>query len=296
MSESSRVVERTYLGADPADDAGRVVHLGDQHAVPARRRASTTPRPSRPMRSSRSARSSSRSRPASSPTRAVGASRSCWARRPCSSPRSCTCVMWQVRAPFVGWAVSSILLGLGFTFFSGATEAWLVDALDATGFTGHLEQVFGRAQTVGGAAMLVGSVLGRGHRPGHQPRVSRTSLRAAMLGVTVVVALRFMHDLGFTPARDASPGDGRPDGGPRRDRRRLPQSAGPLADAGRAVHGGHRDLRLLRDAAVPAAAVRRHDRLRDRRPRGGARRRRADRRWARRARASGGSSDGGPTR
>lgn len=27
-----------------------------------------------------------------------------------------------------------------------------------------------------------------------------------MLGVTVVVALRFMHDLGFTPAKDASPG------------------------------------------------------------------------------------------
>ena len=68
--------------------------------------------------------------------------------------------MWQVHAPFVGWAVASILLGLGFTFFSGATEAWLVDALNATGFTGHLEQVFGRAQTVGGAAMLVGSVLG----------------------------------------------------------------------------------------------------------------------------------------
>ena len=45
-------------------------------------------------------------------------------------------VMWQVHAPFSGWALASILLGLGFTFFSGATEAWLVDALDATGFTG----------------------------------------------------------------------------------------------------------------------------------------------------------------
>ena len=30
----------------------------------------------------------------------------------------------------------------------------------ATGFTGHLEQVFGRAQTIGGVAMLVGSVSG----------------------------------------------------------------------------------------------------------------------------------------
>src|SRR5262245_37901685 len=57
-------------------------------------------------------------------------------------------VMWQIRAPFIGWALSSMLLGLGFTFFSGATEAWLVDALRATGFQGDLESVFGRAQAV----------------------------------------------------------------------------------------------------------------------------------------------------
>ena len=29
-------------------------------------------------------------------------------------------VMWQIRAPFWGWALASGLLGLGFTFFSGA--------------------------------------------------------------------------------------------------------------------------------------------------------------------------------
>ena len=46
-------------------------------------------------------------------------------------------LMWQIRAGLLGWALASILLGLGFTFFSGATEAWLVDALRATGFTGH---------------------------------------------------------------------------------------------------------------------------------------------------------------
>src|SRR5215218_4429844 len=45
-------------------------------------------------------------------------------------------LLWQVRAPFWEWAVASVLLGLGFTFFSGAVEAWLVDALAATGFTG----------------------------------------------------------------------------------------------------------------------------------------------------------------
>ena len=45
-------------------------------------------------------------------------------------------LLWEVTAPFWAWAVVSLLLGLGFTFFSGATEAWLVDALDATGYEG----------------------------------------------------------------------------------------------------------------------------------------------------------------
>ena len=47
--------------------------------------------------------------------------------------------LWQIEAAFWAWAIVSILLGLGFTFFSGAAEAWLVDALTATGFTGELD-------------------------------------------------------------------------------------------------------------------------------------------------------------
>src|SRR6476646_1721655 len=47
-------------------------------------------------------------------------------------------VMWQVHAGLLGWALASILLGLGFTFYSGATEAWLVDALKFTGYQGNL--------------------------------------------------------------------------------------------------------------------------------------------------------------
>src|SRR5215203_929412 len=65
-------------------------------------------------------------------------------------------MLWQIEAPFWAWAVVSLLLGLGFTFFSGAVEAWLVDALTATGFTGRLESVFGRGQIVSGVAMLSG--------------------------------------------------------------------------------------------------------------------------------------------
>jgi len=112
--------------------------------------------------------------------------------------------MWETHAPFIGWALASVLLGLGFTFFSGATEAWLVDALTATGFTGNLESVFGRATSVGGFAMLVGSVTG-----GVIAQVTNLGvpylLRAAFLGLTLVVAFRFMHDIGFTPDRGASP-------------------------------------------------------------------------------------------
>jgi MFS family permease len=113
--------------------------------------------------------------------------------------------MWQTGAPFVGWALASVLLGLGFTFFSGATEAWLVDALVATGYTGNLESVFGRATSVGGFAMLVGSVAGGVIAQATNLGVPYV-LRAAMLGVTFVVAFVFMHDIGFTPDRSASPG------------------------------------------------------------------------------------------
>src|SRR6476661_7399461 len=47
-------------------------------------------------------------------------------------------LLWRMEGPFWQWALVSILIGLGFTFFSGAVEAWLVDGLTATGFTGEL--------------------------------------------------------------------------------------------------------------------------------------------------------------
>ena len=113
--------------------------------------------------------------------------------------------MWQFEAPFIGWAFASILLGLGFTFFSGATEAWLVDALGATGFRGNLETVFGRGQTIGGVAMLGGSVLG-----GVVAQMTNLGvpylLRALLLGVALVAAFLFMRDLGFSPKKGISTG------------------------------------------------------------------------------------------
>jgi MFS family permease len=113
-------------------------------------------------------------------------------------------LLWQIEAPFWQWAVASLLLGLGFTFFSGAVEAWLVDALTATGFTGEMESVFGRGQVVTGAAMLTGSVAG-----GFIAQVTSLGvpfvLRGVVLAVMFVVAFRLMHDIGFTPEKGGRP-------------------------------------------------------------------------------------------
>jgi MFS family permease len=113
-------------------------------------------------------------------------------------------LLWQVEAPFWQWAVASMLLGLGFTFFSGAVEAWLIDALSATGFTGELESVFGRGQVVSGVAMLTGSVAG-GYVAQQTSLGVPFVLRAVVLVVMFAVALRLMHDTGFTPAKGGRP-------------------------------------------------------------------------------------------
>jgi MFS family permease len=111
---------------------------------------------------------------------------------------------WQQQAPFWAWAVTSLLLGLGFTFFSGATEAWLVDALAFTGFKGNLESVFAKAQVVGGAAMLSGSVAGGLVAQWTNLGVPYL-LRALALAVTFVVAYLHMRDWGFAPKPSKRP-------------------------------------------------------------------------------------------
>jgi MFS family permease len=113
-------------------------------------------------------------------------------------------LLWQIEAPFWQWAIVSLLLGLGFTFFSGAVEAWLVDALNVTGFTGEMETVFGRGQVVTGGAMLTGSVAG-GFIAQQTSLGVPFVLRALVLAVMFVVAFRLMHDVGFTPEKGGRP-------------------------------------------------------------------------------------------
>jgi MFS family permease len=112
--------------------------------------------------------------------------------------------MWQAQAPLWGWALASVLIGLGFTFFSGATEAWLVDALAFSGFKENLESVLARGQVVGGAAMLSGSVAG-----GVVAQITNLGvpyvIRSALLGLTLAAAFFLMKDLGFSPERGKGP-------------------------------------------------------------------------------------------
>jgi MFS family permease len=112
--------------------------------------------------------------------------------------------MWHAHAPLWGWAIASVLLGLGFTFFSGATEAWLVDALAFSGYKESLETVMARGQIVGGGAMLAGSVAGGVIAQATNLGVPYV-IRSVCLGLTLVSAFFLMKDLGFTPDRSKRP-------------------------------------------------------------------------------------------
>jgi len=140
----------------------------------------------------------------------------------------------RVGAGVVAFSVVSVAMGLGFTFYSGATEAWLVDALAVTGFAGPLDRVLARGQQITGAAMLVGTVGGGllGQVDLSVPYV----VRAALLLVVFAVAFVSMFDLGFTPRR-ISP-------------RELPREVAANARAGVEFGWSRRPLRLLMLAAV----------------------------------------------
>ncbi len=111
-------------------------------------------------------------------------------------------LLWVWSAGIIWWILVSALIGLGFTFFSGATEAWLVDALDATGFEGSLEGVFGRGQAATGLATLVGTILGGvlGTVSLGIPYLARSVLLVAVIWS----AFLWMHDLGFEPRKSRS--------------------------------------------------------------------------------------------
>lgn len=107
----------------------------------------------------------------------------------------------ETGAGVVPFALVSVLMGLGFTFYSGAVEAWLVDALDASGYRGGLDSVFARGQQVTGSAMLAGTV--GGGFLGQVDLAIPYVLRSALLVLVFALAAVVMHDVGFAPRRAA---------------------------------------------------------------------------------------------
>ncbi len=132
---------------------------------------------------------------------------------------------------FVG---ASVLIGLGFTFQTGAVDAWFVDALDYTGYTEPKERVFALNGVVTSAAMLIGTLTGGiiGQYDLSLPYL----FRAALLVVTFAVTLVTMRDVGFErrPLRVASFGS----------------ETRAIFDAGRTYAWRHRVVRPLLAASL----------------------------------------------
>lgn len=114
----------------------------------------------------------------------------------------CVGTLGYVGAAYLGggillFGLMSAILGLGYTFYSGAMEAWLVDALKDTGYGGKLDSVFARGSIVSGVSMLVGTVGGGflGTVNLGLPFIGR----AALLALVFAMAYFSMFDMGFSP-------------------------------------------------------------------------------------------------
>jgi MFS family permease len=140
----------------------------------------------------------------------------------------------QVDAGVVPFALVSALMALGFTFYSGAVEAWLVDALSASGYRGGLDSVFARGQQVTGAAMLVGTV--GGGLLGQLDLAAPYLVRSVLLVLVFAIAFVAMHDIGYTPRRVSAS--------------RLPAAMVGTARAGVTYGWAQRPIRLLMVASA----------------------------------------------
>ena len=102
----------------------------------------------------------------------------------------------QFGGGMTGIVIASVVLGLGYTFYSGAVEAWLVDALRATGFDDPVDRVLARGAAISSIAMLVGSVAGG--LLGSMHLSVPYLVRSVLLLAAFFIGYRAMHDTGFT--------------------------------------------------------------------------------------------------
>jgi MFS family permease len=94
-----------------------------------------------------------------------------------------------------GFCAAASLLAIGWTFQTGTIDAWLVDALDHTGWVGSKENVFAWSGVAYEGSILVGTVIGGflGQGDLALPFV----VRAALLTVCFVFVAVMVKDLGF---------------------------------------------------------------------------------------------------
>jgi MFS family permease len=139
-----------------------------------------------------------------------------------------------VGAGVVAFSVVSVLMGLGFTFYSGAMEAWLVDGAQGLGYDGGFDRIFSRSQIVSGAAMLTGTI--GGGLLGQIDLAIPFIVRAGFLIVLLVMAWSGMHDVGFEARRVPF--------------NEIPSEAMKVGRTGLRFGWGHRSLRLLMVSAA----------------------------------------------
>ena len=93
------------------------------------------------------------------------------------------------------FAIASALLGLGYTFYTGAVDAWVVDALHSVDYPGRLEPIFARYGMVFGVFMLIGTTAGG--FLGQLELWIPYAARAVVLIPAFLLGLLIMRDLGF---------------------------------------------------------------------------------------------------
>jgi MFS family permease len=103
----------------------------------------------------------------------------------------------EIEGGLLLFCLAGVILGLGYTFYSGAVEAWVVDALRASGYSKDLDPVFARAYMVSSVAMIVGTIGGGvlGQLDLSLPYVAR----AGLVLIALAVGYRTMFDIGFEP-------------------------------------------------------------------------------------------------
>ena len=135
----------------------------------------------------------------------------------------------EVGAGVVAFAAVSVLLGLGYTFYSGAMEAWLVDGVRGLGYEGDMDRVFATGAMIGGGAMLIGTV--GGGLLGQIDLALPFVVRSILLVLLFVLAFFGMHDIGFETKSLTV--------------RSVPAEANAVAAAGIRFGWSNRPLRLI---------------------------------------------------